>query len=351
MSKLNLTQTSRFKKDLKPYEHDYKVKQELSTCITYLQNDITLPSKYKDHALSGNYTGYRDCHIRPDVVLIYEIKNGYLILIRIGKHNKLGLTENLKKQHKLHIKETYELKESNRPNVFTNNSRETYGDLINPNSKVGNVTTHDYYKFEKGKDAVLTYMTADDYIDKCINKVFKSTYAKTVTNAIDWDKVNEYAELMKQGTKFPTPYLDYVNSGQEGRHRALAFKQAFGEDAEMPVIELYPSNPTLDEIYDYCTQKWQDGEQWMEYVAPNFGYTTKEIYDYLGKEYIEPEEDTESVEDEFFLSDTEEPEDDIDVDDFNEFVREKSGGKITDVYKLPADEFMKWLTKFTKYYN
>ena len=194
-------------------------------------------------------------------------------------------------------------------------------------------------------------MTADDYIDKCINKVFKSTYAKTITNAIDWDKVNEYAELMKQGTKFPTPYLDYVNAEQEGRHRALAFKQAFGEDAEMPVIELYPSNPTLDEIYDYCTQKWQDGEQWMEYVAPNFGYTTKEIYDYLGKEYIEPEEDTESVEDEFFLSDTEEPEDDIDVDDFNEFVRDKSGGKITDVYKLPADEFMKWLTKFTKYYN
>ena len=42
----------------------------------------------------------------------------------------LGLTENSKKQYKLHIKETYELKESNRPNVFNNNSRETYGDLI-----------------------------------------------------------------------------------------------------------------------------------------------------------------------------------------------------------------------------
>jgi hypothetical protein len=64
---------------------------------------------------------------------------------------------------KLHIKETYELLESNRPNVFDNNSRQTYGDLINPNSKVGNVTTHDYYKFEKGEDAILTYMTGDEY--------------------------------------------------------------------------------------------------------------------------------------------------------------------------------------------
>ena len=109
---------------------------------------------------------------------------------------------------KLYITES-----ANPSNVFDNDSRETYGDLINPNSKVGNVTTHDYYKFEKGKDAILSYMTADEYIDKCINKVFKSNYTKTVTNAVDWDKVNEYAELMKKGTKFPTPYLDYVNAG------------------------------------------------------------------------------------------------------------------------------------------
>lgn len=251
---------------------------------------------------------------------------------------------------KLHIKETYELRESNKPNVFNNNSRETYGDLINPNSKVGNVTTHDYYKFEKGKDAILTYMTADEYINKCIHDIFKSTYAKTVDNAVDWNKINKYAELMKKGTKFPTPYLDYVNAGQEGRHRALAFKQAFGEDAEMPVIELYPSNPTLDEIYDYCTQRWNDGEQWMEYIAPNFGYTTKEIYDYLGKEYVEPIEDTDNNDNDndFSISDVED-EDYMDIDEFNEFVKEKSNWKITDVYSLPADEFMKWMTKFTRY--
>ena len=169
----------------------------------------------------------------------------------------------------------------------------------------------------------------------------------------DWNKVNKYADLMKQGTKFPTPYLDYVNLGQEGRHRALAFKQAFGEDAEMPVIELYPSNPTLDEIYEYCTQRWKNGEQWLEYVAPNFGYTTKEVYDYLGKEYIEPVEDEEpeQIDDEIDIDDLDnlDDEDYIDIDEFNEFVKEKSNGEITDVYSLPADEFMKWMTKFTRH--
>ena len=345
-----IQKTSKFKKDFKQYQTNKKVVSRLNDILYCLMNRLLLSEQYKNHSLTGEWKGYYDCHVLPNVVLIYTYNDTTVSLTRICTHNKLGLTENLKKQHKLHIKETYELKESNRPNVFNSNSRETYGDLINPNSKVGNVTTHDYYKFEKGKDAVLTYMTADDYIDKCINKVFKSTYAKTITNAIDWDKVNEYAELMKQGTKFPTPYLDYVNAGQEGRHRALAFKQAFGEDAEMPVIELYPSNPTLDEIYDYCTQKWQDGEQWVEYVAPNFGYTTKEIYDYLGKEYIEPEENEEQ-EDYIDVDIDIDDDDDIDIDEFNEFVKDRSNGEITDVYKLPADEFMKWLTKFTKYYN
>jgi hypothetical protein len=164
---------------------------------------------------------------------------------------------------------------------------------------------------------------------------------------------------MEQGTKFPTPYLDYVNAGQEGRHRALAFKQAFGEDAKMPVIELYPSNPTLNEIYDYCTQKWQNGEEWMEYVAPNFGYTTREIYDYLGKEYTEPvedestdEEDTiDDIDTDFEISDEDILDDEYEMEAFEEFVREQSNGKIQNVFDLDVDEFMKWMNKFTRYYS
>ncbi len=66
---------------------------------------IPLPPKYKDHALSGNYDGKRDCHIRPNNILIYQITETDLILIRFGTHNKLGLTESNSLSFKLHIKE------------------------------------------------------------------------------------------------------------------------------------------------------------------------------------------------------------------------------------------------------
>lgn len=255
---------------------------------------------------------------------------------------------------KLHIKETWELTESNRPNVFNNNSRETYGDLINPNSKVGNATTHDYYKFEKGEDAILTYMTGDEYINKCIYDIFKSNYNKVVTNSVDWNKVDKYAELMKQGVKFPTPYLNYTNAGQEGRHRALAFKQAFGDDAEMPVIEIYPSNPTLDEIYEYCETRWQDAEQWIEYVAPKFGYNTKEIYDYLGKEYIEPEESEDEIEPDDLdniddlLDDDDLISDEDDMSGFFNFVSKKLNKPINSIDDIPNDKFNNLLMLYSR---
>jgi len=350
--KLNIVLTNKFKKDLKTYAHKQDILDELDYCIMLIQNHTALPPKYKDHPLTGNWKSKRDCHVRPDDILIYQITDNNLILIRFASHSKLGLTENIQKPLKLHIKETYELLESNRPNVFDNNSRQTYGDLINPNSKVGNVTTHDYYKFEKGKDAILSYMTSDEYINKCIYDIFKSNYDKTVTNSINWDKVDEYAELMKQGTKFPTPYLDYVNAGQEGRHRALAFKQAFGEDAEMPVIELYPSNPTLDEIYEYCTQKWHNGEQWVEYVAPKFGYTTKEIYDYLGKEYIEPEPEEDEVEPDDLdniddlLDDEDLIDDDGDMSEFFDFCSKQLNRDINDLDDLSMTEIDKMMKKW-----
>jgi mRNA interferase YafQ len=52
--------------------------------------DLVLPEKYCDHELSGQYKGIRDCHIKPDLILLY-LKNGdaYLQLIRLGSHSEL----------------------------------------------------------------------------------------------------------------------------------------------------------------------------------------------------------------------------------------------------------------------
>ncbi|MFT8736824.1 MAG: type II toxin-antitoxin system YafQ family toxin [Zymomonas mobilis] len=60
---------------------------EILNCLC---QDLKLPEKYKDHALSGNWLGFRDCHVKPDLVLIY-MKNGdeYVQLIRLGSHSEL----------------------------------------------------------------------------------------------------------------------------------------------------------------------------------------------------------------------------------------------------------------------
>lgn len=55
-----------------------------------LCNDTALPEKYRDHELSGKFKGIRDCHIKPDLVLLYvKSGNDYLQLIRIGSHSEL----------------------------------------------------------------------------------------------------------------------------------------------------------------------------------------------------------------------------------------------------------------------
>ncbi|HAP5041259.1 TPA: type II toxin-antitoxin system YafQ family toxin, partial [Enterococcus faecalis] len=56
-----------------------------------LQEQQTLPLKYKDHELTGNYIGTRECHIEPDWLLIYKIDGDKLILTlaRIGSHSEL----------------------------------------------------------------------------------------------------------------------------------------------------------------------------------------------------------------------------------------------------------------------
>mgnify|MGYP000993410173 CR=1 FL=1 len=63
----------------------------LDNVIDMLRQGQTLDIKYRDHALTGNYEGYRECHIKPDWLLIYTISNEKLILTatRTGSHSDL----------------------------------------------------------------------------------------------------------------------------------------------------------------------------------------------------------------------------------------------------------------------
>ncbi len=87
--KYKIAQSSSFKKDMKSLSADEK--EEAKSVIKKLACGEELEEKYQDHQLSGKLKDFRDCHIRPDLVLIYKIKENILELYvyRIGSHSKL----------------------------------------------------------------------------------------------------------------------------------------------------------------------------------------------------------------------------------------------------------------------
>ena len=63
--------------------------QDLQKVVDLLANSFVLPEKYRDHALIGNWHDCRECHIKPDWLLIYQYTFDGLILIRTGSHSDL----------------------------------------------------------------------------------------------------------------------------------------------------------------------------------------------------------------------------------------------------------------------
>ena len=82
---------TQFKKDLKLIKKQGKDVTELNKVINSLAAGETLPEKYRDHLLSGNWRNPRECHIAPDWLLIYKIDNNVLVLTlaRTGSHSDL----------------------------------------------------------------------------------------------------------------------------------------------------------------------------------------------------------------------------------------------------------------------
>ena len=77
-----------YKRVLKQPGHSPELLQEV---LDYLVQEQPLPEKYRDHALSGNYADFRECHILPDWLLIYKVEEDILILTltRTGSHSEL----------------------------------------------------------------------------------------------------------------------------------------------------------------------------------------------------------------------------------------------------------------------
>lgn len=83
--------TTRFKRDLKLAKKQNKDLDKLFAVVEILAEGGTLDEKYRDHELTGKYKGTRECHVEPDWLLVYEIRQEVLVLMlyRIGTHSDL----------------------------------------------------------------------------------------------------------------------------------------------------------------------------------------------------------------------------------------------------------------------
>ena len=85
--------STQYKKDLKLARKRHLPEEELNLVVFNLANDITLDAKYKDHELISNFKGFRECHIRPDWLLLYRKTDKgelqILELARTGTHSDI----------------------------------------------------------------------------------------------------------------------------------------------------------------------------------------------------------------------------------------------------------------------
>ena len=91
MSEYDVSWTGQFKKDYKLARKRNLNIELLDEIIRKLARGEELPKENRDHALSGNWLGYRECHIQSDWLLIYRVEEGLLILTltRTGTHSDL----------------------------------------------------------------------------------------------------------------------------------------------------------------------------------------------------------------------------------------------------------------------
>lgn len=90
-----ISRTSRFKRDFRREakgQYRATLEEDLRAVLSLLVADAPLPQRYRDHALAGEWKDHRDCHVRPNLVLIYrKPDDDSLELVRLGSHGELSL--------------------------------------------------------------------------------------------------------------------------------------------------------------------------------------------------------------------------------------------------------------------
>lgn len=125
-----------------------------------------------------------------------------------------------------------------------------------------------YMETHKNRTGKVVMMTPEEYYQECATKVFTTSSDKLKAQRRANDLVDKYAQDMKSGDKFPLPYIDYPNHGQEGLHRMMAAGNVWGWDTQFPVLVV----TSVDDQVEALNNIWR---YWCDatYYAKQFRYT------------------------------------------------------------------------------
>ena len=89
---LEVFESSAFKKDRRRESKNSRnrdIDLRIVEVLSLLSKDVVLPSKYRLHKLRGSYSGFLECHVKPDLLMIFRLEDNHVYLLRLGSHSEL----------------------------------------------------------------------------------------------------------------------------------------------------------------------------------------------------------------------------------------------------------------------
>lgn len=154
----------------------------------------------------------------------------------------------------------------------------------------------EYMRKAKNRDGNIVMMTPDEYFEYA-SEIFqhRSSPSDLVEQRSDKD-TEQYIKDMKNGDKFPLPYLNFADPGQEGLHRMLAAKRAFGSDIKYPVLVVTVYDQDVEDAADFREEVrtfkrkcFEDILEYLEhYIARNYHVPPENLTE-IATKYIQDE--------------------------------------------------------------
>lgn len=156
----------------------------------------------------------------------------------------------------------------------------------------------EYMRKAKNRDGEIVMMTPDEYFEGA-SEIFNHRHSASELEDQRSDKyTDQYVEDMKNGDKFPLPYLNFADSGQEGLHRMLAAKRAFGPDVKYPVLVVTVYNQSIEdeklmwrEISQFEQNEFRKIVDYLESHIENNYHTPPDNLEEIAEQFIQEEID------------------------------------------------------------